>query len=911
MTALERVRLGLSPIAGWFGGRRAFARRAAQTNSGDAGQSAIDSAVAAISGSQLLDADWYLSTYPDVAGGGLAPAEHYVLHGVAEGRDPGPNFSTNGYLSRYPDVANAAINPLLHYLSTGSKEGRVPGPDAGWTESEERARTLIAESGLFQPDWYLAKNPDVAASRTDPLRHFLRAGRHEARDPGPDFDVKLYAITYPDVADSGENPLVHYLASGRAEARRTFPASDRGASPLAAAAVALPAGPGGSKRMREAAGDVQPPAVSEQWLRAAASDVPAPRLAAARMLLDMLDGDADRANNAAAFGDDGCEILSLAPSVTGVEIADVWFVASGALRLRLAGTGSGQDVSCACFMQGACGRDGALLPAGCHVLRPGRDSFIDIDLADSFSPLLICVVATDGAILASSLLPFPSLCRGGAHYAELCAAFGDAGYTEALRSLSRSLLSELLSGGPPFAFRGVQLDLRGATGAERIFAPEVAAWLGRLFGLAVASRDDAAREGDVGHAWLRQAIAAERERTSPMARERCEERRSAGWADLILPADAIPTVRALVSRRWPAAADGPDRDHAASFLTAYPTTGEPAWLVSVPPMGEWLLDLQPVGIGLRYPVIRQARNAPEPGLPGADAPPPAAIRFREAGTSNKAHLILPLSVDPVSFPLVKPYPRDLGVAVMVSVSDLSVDHLPQLAASLALQADASRLRLLLLVAPSQAEVLAAQAPALARVFPGSIAFVAADVGSRGAHLNRAAAMTGEDLLLVCDGRVLLHDPRTVDILATLAANDRVASAACMLVACENDRRSQIHARSAGFLRSADPADTARTRLAETASPVFALASTTFPVAANSSLLAMVPRGAWKDLGGFDEDASVDAAGRIVLKADAPGYAHLCTTAVSAGLQARVPAVSEHDVSAATSGASCRVTALLG
>lgn len=36
---------------------------------------------------------------------------------------------------------------------------------------------------FFDPDWYLATYPDVAASGMDPLRHFLRHGRHEGRLP--------------------------------------------------------------------------------------------------------------------------------------------------------------------------------------------------------------------------------------------------------------------------------------------------------------------------------------------------------------------------------------------------------------------------------------------------------------------------------------------------------------------------------------------------------------------------------------------------------------------------------------------------------------------------------------------------------------------------------------------------------
>jgi len=43
----------------------------------------------------------------------------------------------------------------------------------------------VAQSGLFDRDYYLAANPDVAASGMDPLLHFLRHGENESRRPNP------------------------------------------------------------------------------------------------------------------------------------------------------------------------------------------------------------------------------------------------------------------------------------------------------------------------------------------------------------------------------------------------------------------------------------------------------------------------------------------------------------------------------------------------------------------------------------------------------------------------------------------------------------------------------------------------------------------------------------------------------
>ena len=78
-------------------------------------------------------------------------------------------------------------------------------------------RRELAE--VFNPGFYLAQNPDVAASGVDPLAHFLQVGWREGRDPAPWFSVADYLELSPDVAAAGMNPLVHYVRAGRAEGR--------------------------------------------------------------------------------------------------------------------------------------------------------------------------------------------------------------------------------------------------------------------------------------------------------------------------------------------------------------------------------------------------------------------------------------------------------------------------------------------------------------------------------------------------------------------------------------------------------------------------------------------------------------------------------------------------------------------
>lgn len=73
-----------------------------------------------VRGSKYFEADWYLTTYPDVAQSGMDAAIHFVKFGAMEGRDPGPLFSTSTYLLENPDVVEKKMNPLVHFVMYGN-----------------------------------------------------------------------------------------------------------------------------------------------------------------------------------------------------------------------------------------------------------------------------------------------------------------------------------------------------------------------------------------------------------------------------------------------------------------------------------------------------------------------------------------------------------------------------------------------------------------------------------------------------------------------------------------------------------------------------------------------------------------------------------------------------------------------
>jgi chorismate-pyruvate lyase len=158
--------------------------------------------------STAVDGTFYRAVNRDLADVEIDPVRHYAESGWREARDPAPWFSTSAYLKANPDVAKAGWNPLHHYLTHGRREGREVmrsvwaddylmsrarrGVEAAWSfeslsgehaatdePSDEEAakqseRSMVAAE--FDADFYFDANPDVAATATDPLGHFLSSG---------------------------------------------------------------------------------------------------------------------------------------------------------------------------------------------------------------------------------------------------------------------------------------------------------------------------------------------------------------------------------------------------------------------------------------------------------------------------------------------------------------------------------------------------------------------------------------------------------------------------------------------------------------------------------------------------------------------------------------------------------------
>jgi GT2 family glycosyltransferase len=186
--------------------------------------------------SYLFDSEYYLEEHPDVREAGADPFIHFVRHGCKERRSPHPLINI-AYMTKIdafllPELPSTRdLYDVLHY------DVADPSPYfmIAYYREQLTSRSIdtngfledFLKSGLvrgmmpnpcFDPLWYY-RQLEGAHDVWSGLRHFVTRGDREAYAPSPDFSAKRYRERYPDVAASGTPPLYHYLTIGRAEGR--------------------------------------------------------------------------------------------------------------------------------------------------------------------------------------------------------------------------------------------------------------------------------------------------------------------------------------------------------------------------------------------------------------------------------------------------------------------------------------------------------------------------------------------------------------------------------------------------------------------------------------------------------------------------------------------------------------------
>lgn len=183
---------------------------------------------------QVYNFNYYIEKYPDIKlafGNDPEKAlEHFVKHGMEEGRSGNADFNVHAYKNNYSDLRAAFGDNLekyyIHYLRYGIEEGRKCALVAVTTYQG------VDYSAVYSFEYYIGKYPDLnAVFANDPagaLQHFITYGINEERQAHENFNIVAYKNNYSDLRTAfGENNKAyvdHYISNGIAEGRdaKTF-----------------------------------------------------------------------------------------------------------------------------------------------------------------------------------------------------------------------------------------------------------------------------------------------------------------------------------------------------------------------------------------------------------------------------------------------------------------------------------------------------------------------------------------------------------------------------------------------------------------------------------------------------------------------------------------------------------------
>ncbi|MEM9811052.1 MAG: hypothetical protein AAF913_00140 [Pseudomonadota bacterium] len=719
--------------------------------------------------------------------------------------------------------------------------------DQGKRSKRDQELRIIAESPLFDAAWYISRYPKIVASGLSPHEHYLRKGGAKGFQPSAHFDPAAYVAAHPDAA--GQNPILHLHRTGNA----AQPSSGAPAEPPLACKtpgdgfpiMARPEGEPDRRRRpvvpRESFGDPflavgEAGKASVHAFCRLSGLLPPPGSEGA----DEMHLEAERLRAAGAWLREG-----------PCHLEDAWYVDGGTrLRLRFAGSEDRKRFHhLAAFQidpQTDAG-DGTwptgLLSVGEGVVGEGP-VFADLHLADPVMPVLLLSRPVSGAKpgdAQAAVLAFPSLLRGGLHYAELAASVPRISTIQEALARSDEALGALLAresdAAAPVAVGRIALAGEIPPGGAGPLADgTLTRWLNTVFGVVVG-------EGQ-GH-----------DRPS---------RASSGV--LVLPHDAVPTLSALVTRREDEGA------HLGPFLVADPVTRGPRHAVALPAAVAALAELQPQGAE-PLPFLSPDGSASGP-VAGATTFP-LAICFRAtespaaSGAPRSAGLKRRFAPSAIA-------PGDLVVVLFARDADRTANLLEDLGAQTA--APLADVR----VVPLRSQAVEAPAADVIARLGERCRVVEPVLPALAARLAAARAAGGRYALLISEA-VALPDPHTLETLVTIVEAEGVGAASCLLAEKSfSGRHAGPAVATGGWFPTGISFLTSPAVTFGRPDVLGALPDATYPVAAAGPELVLFRAEALADLDAITPNPVGDAALLQLALANADaGRAHVITTAVRA------------------------------
>lgn len=662
---------------------------------------------------------------------------------------------------------------------------------------------LLSESPLFDPAWYLARYPDVAAQGLDPAAHYLDHGAMEGRSPSAAFHAGAYLKQYPDVANAGLNPLIHFIEYGQREGRKTrlveAAATHSASNSLSEDEAILP---------RQSS--VRPPLqIDESWLARDVAFVPLGEqlqgftqlenvradenerlVMLAGVCVAKADFEPDAADSRSAALD-WMNFLSFEGALpaaapvedavkvhycnNAIELRDCWFASDYAFRMRFdrIDDAAAEPVLFRCFQRNADGKPELFAEA----LAVGSGShFLDVQLESPFRPILLTLSDPAGALLDSGLVAFPSLARGGLHHAELrgFAAAGDGPVQQDV--YAASLLRNLAGSGEtgsPLAVRRLAVDLGEAIGIEPIFGAALLDWLVGDAGLVLETRNPT----DSGQ-WLVEKIALANGRVAG----RTPDRRRGGGT-LHLPSTGVPSLGILFAGMAVSSGNAANKHIVADRL-------------SNDALVEWTLpartDLQISQRGMPALIADDGNGGRS--LPEA----PLAICF-EAKQDSDARALFPVSPDATLSFAMSNTATERTVSVVVT-GGVKWPELKSAIHSVSNQHGDFQLDLIMACEPCNDQ------PGLRDEIGSLLPVQWPDLSANGQwdRLLEATRLATGSKILFLDASVILHDPRTLDALWNISELPGIGSASCALTREVPGRKGQVHySTMAGLLLNGD------------------------------------------------------------------------------------------------------------
>ncbi|BBC71346.1 hypothetical protein AEB_P0478 [Altererythrobacter sp. B11] len=691
------------------------------------------------------------------------------------------------------------IKPALAKRLTSGISRLLHLPRRSATARRASQLDLLRKSPLFDPHWYLDKYEDVRLQGLDAAEHYLDHGGKEGRSPSPNFDARYYLDVNADVREASINPLLHYIEHGQLEGRDIRAVGKgrgrRGLPPIGTAPLA---GTFAEKSlaMQQAGGAVSEPSAAAFTLPPIEEADPSAWRARAlsfSTLSRFTDSAADENLSAANYdfrgnGDAAHTWLSVlsgcAPAVPPPPVAealrrrlcdgallltDAWFETHAELRLRLVLEPGAQPLILHALQDDG---KGGLLPCGRVALNSGGQAILDARLPSPYRSLILVATDAAGDPIDSTLLPFPSLFRGGAHFGELGPLLPETGSAQAAACrLSGELLTKrhaVISGSASFALSAIEINVAGANGTEPALAPDLLAWLIHDLGVVVTAES---KRQDDSAAALCADVAALGTPTIPRAES----------AHLKMPATGIPTLAALFALTGQLADDmcrsiHMDQEGAAAYSLA---CGAAA----------------PLDMPGQVPGIEDNARTIGGCVDGGN-PVPLAIHWC-ASAATGVQAFFPVAA---GIPLASAQSQqgDRGLSVLVDCPADGSDLLPLLLSISQLRAD-FEVDCLLITDP--------RSPAITS-FPRDLGVdvrvvESAETSSLG-RLTAASGASRFEQLLLLDRSIILHDPRACLAMRDALRQPGIGAVSCALISEAAGAKGVVRVhRTVGWIATSD------------------------------------------------------------------------------------------------------------